>query len=91
LERAGIEVTRTGAAEMAAAGGLHDAALERRLVHMGQGALDAAVEGAKQRPLGDRWAWRRRSSSANVAPLVAVSLAHWGVVSAPAPIAPFIL
>jgi hypothetical protein len=81
LEKAGVEVTRTGPAEMAAAcGGFHDAVMERTLLHMGQGALDAAVEGSKQRTLGDAWAWSRRSSRSNVAPLVAVSLAHYGVV-----------
>ena len=81
LEKAGVEVVRTGPAEMAAAcGQFHDAAIERTLVHLGQGVLDAAVEGSRQRVLGDAWAWSRRSSHSNVAPLVAASLAHFGVV-----------
>ena len=81
LERAGVEVTRTGPAEMAAAcGGFHDAVLERTLTHLGQGSLDNAVEGSRQHVLGDAWAWSRRSSSSNVSPLVAASLAHFGVV-----------
>ena len=82
LEKAGVPVTRTGPAEMCAAcGELHDAVLEGRLLHMGQGVLDAAVEGAVQRTLGDAWAWSRRSSRVNVAPLVAATLAHWGTVN----------
>jgi hypothetical protein len=80
LEKAGIEVTRTGPKEMTApAGGLHDAVLERRLAPMDQAVLNAAVEGAAQRTLGDAWAWSRRSSRSNVTPLVAASLAHWAV------------
>jgi Phage Terminase len=80
LEKAGVRVTRTGPREMAAAcGGLHDAVLEGRLVHMGDAALNGAVEGATQRTLGDAWAWSRRSSRANVSPLVGASLAHWAV------------
>lgn len=80
LEKAGITVTRTGPGQMAAAaGGLHDAVLERRLAHMDQAVLNAAVEGAAQRTLGDAWAWSRRSSRSNVTALVAASLAPWAV------------
>jgi hypothetical protein len=80
LQKAGVTVTRTGPGQMAAAaGGLHDAVLERRLAHMDQAVLNAAVEGAAQRTLGDAWAWSRRSSRSNVTPLVAASLAHWAV------------
>jgi hypothetical protein len=80
LEKAGVRVTRTGPREMAAAcGGLHDAVLEGRLVHMGEAALDGAVEGASQRTLGDAWTCSRRSSPSNVSLLVAASLAHWAV------------
>ena len=64
----------------AACGGFHDAVLDRCIVHLGQAVLDAAVEGSKQRTLGDAWAWSRRSSRTNVAPLVAVTLAHYGVI-----------
>lgn len=46
---------------------------------MGQAALNGGAEGAAQRTLGDAWAWSRRSSRANVSPLVGVSLAHWAV------------
>jgi hypothetical protein len=40
--------------------------------------LNAAVEGAAQRTLGDAWAWSRRSSRSNVTPLVAASAGPLG-------------
>jgi hypothetical protein len=86
LEKAGVKVRRTTSAEMvAAAGGFFDAVTERRIVHMDQPELNAAVEGAKQRQLGDGWAWGRRTSATNVSPLVAASLALFGVDSYQAP------
>jgi hypothetical protein len=41
-------------------------------------ALDAAVAGAQQRPLGDSWAWARKGLSVDICPLVALTLARWG-------------
>lgn len=41
--------------------------------------LDDAVAGATTRPLGDSWAWDRRSVSVDISPLVAVSVALWGL------------
>jgi phage terminase large subunit-like protein len=80
LEKAGVDVTRTDWAAMTAAcGGFHDAVVEGRLVHRDDPKLNAAVEGAVQRYSGDAWAWARRSSRSNVSPLVAVTLAAWGV------------
>lgn len=80
LEKAGVEVTRVGPGEMVAAcGSFHDAVIEGTLTHLGQDELTTAVEGAKQRNLGDAWAWGRRTSRVNVAPLVACTLALWAV------------
>jgi hypothetical protein len=31
------------------------------------------------RPLGDAWAWARRGVSVDISPLVAVTLAKWGL------------
>jgi hypothetical protein len=47
--------------------------------HMDDSDLNVAVEGAAKRPLGDAWAWSRKSSEANIAPLVAVTLAVYGL------------
>jgi hypothetical protein len=43
------------------------------------GDLDEALAAARKAPLGDRWRWgRRNSTSADVSPLVACTLALWG-------------
>jgi hypothetical protein len=56
-----------------------DAVVQYRLVHLNQPVLNAAVSNAAQRPVGDAWAWSRRAQGAYVTPLVAASLAIWGV------------
>jgi hypothetical protein len=80
LEAAGgLEVTKPTARGMAhAAGGLFDAVAEQTMRYVPRAALDAAVAGAQQRPLGDGWAWARKGLSTDICPLVAVSLARWG-------------
>jgi hypothetical protein len=79
LEEAGLEVVRpTARARAAADGGFYDAVAERSLRYVPRPALDAAVAGAQQRPLGDAWAWARKGLSTDITPLVAVSLARWG-------------
>jgi len=57
-----------------ACGVLVDAVEADRLRHLGSQELRDAVLGAAQRPLGDAWAWSRKNSSVNIAPLVAVTL-----------------
>ena len=87
LEKAGIELKTTDtAALVAACAGFSDAVHERRLVHRGDPVLTAAVLGAKQRAVGDAWAWARRSSRSNIAPLVACTLAAWGTTQDSHPI-----
>jgi len=49
--------------------------------HRGQDALGVAVDGASKRPLGDAWAWSRKSSTVDISPLVALTLARWGLVA----------
>jgi hypothetical protein len=79
LEAAGIEVTKPSARGMAhAAGDLFDAVAEATMRYVPRPALDAAVAGAQQRPLGDGWAWARKGLSTDICPLVALSLARWG-------------
>lgn len=52
--------------------------------HIGQQPLDAAVAGADIRPVGDGgWAWSRKSSSVDITPLEAVTLALWAQSSEP--------
>ena len=55
-------------------GRLVDLVAEGRLAHLGSQELRDAVLGAAQRPVGDAWAWSRKNSSVNIAPLVALTL-----------------
>lgn len=43
--------------------------------HCGQVPITAAVEGAVKQPVGDGWKWSRKTSTADVSPLMALSLA----------------
>ncbi len=82
LERAGIEVRTTGSVEFArACGAFYDAYDQGRLQHRGQADLSNAVFAAAQRPLGDAWAWSRKTSTLDISPLVAATLSLWGVLS----------
>jgi hypothetical protein len=78
--RLGFEVTAISTAEYAqACGNFFDAVPQKTLRHIGQAELDAAVQGAATRPLGDgAWAWSRKKSTVDITPLVACTLARWG-------------
>ena len=62
----------------AAAAGLLDAVTDRSIRHRGDPGLDAAVQAAAQRTVGEGWAWSRRSPAVDVSPLIAASLALFG-------------
>ena len=47
------------------------------IAHMSHPELEEAVQGAQQRPVGDRWAVGRRTSASDVSPLEAAILADW--------------
>lgn len=86
LVEAGVTTTDVSPQQHAqACGGLLAAVTfdgtERRFIHLGQEALDAAVTGATRRVYGDAWAWSRRSSHVDISPLVAVTLARWGALT----------
>ena len=61
-----------------ASGAFFDAVLEGKMVHLGQEPLDKAVLNAERRPLGDAFAWKR-GQMVDASPLVAATLAYWGV------------
>jgi phage terminase large subunit-like protein len=83
LQAARVSVKQPAFKDMiSACGAFFDAFHEGRLVHRDQPELNAAISGAKQRQVGDAWAWARRAPRANVAPLVAATLAMWGVAEA---------
>jgi phage terminase large subunit-like protein len=68
-------VARRGCVEL-------DAAVRAGAVgHFGEPVLRDAVAGAVRRPSAEGgWSWARRSTRVDISPLVAVSLAHGGVV-----------
>ena len=73
----GVEVTTVGTREHGqACGAFFDAVVNDQLRHLGTGELRTAVGSAVKRPLGDAWAWNRKGS-ADICPLVAVTLAFW--------------
>lgn len=78
IEARGVRVRTVSASEHAeACGRLVDAVAQRSLRHRGSLDLWNAIRGAGTRPLGDRWAWSRKSSTVDISPLVAATLALW--------------
>jgi hypothetical protein len=70
-----------------ASGDFYDAAIHARISHRGDYRLADAVTSATKRKVGDAWCWSRRGH-ADITPLVAATLARWGVVAAPEPLIP---
>lgn len=86
IEELGVELTPVKTSEHGQAFGMVcDAVEDRTIRHLGQPELSAAIRGAAKRPLGDSaFAWSRKTSSVDISPLVAVTLAHWASVTVPA-------
>jgi hypothetical protein len=79
---AGFDVEAVKASDHArACGMLLDSVVEERLRHLGSAELVSALKGATRRPLGDAWAWSRKSSTVDISPLVAATLALWGAAT----------
>jgi hypothetical protein len=87
LDRAGIEVTSANARQMSQGCGLlYDAVTDKRLRHVNGTALNAALGSARKRVLGDSWVWQRKDTGTDITPLVACTLALWGLLATlPAP------
>lgn len=51
------------------------------LRHLGQRSLDEGLAGAATRDLGDAKAWARKNATVNIAPVVAVTNARWGLLA----------
>lgn len=80
LEARGVRLRAVGAREVGqACGVIFDGYVQQAVRHLGTPELEAAVRGAAKRPLGDAWAWSRRLSNVDICPLVAVTLALWGL------------
>lgn len=61
-----------------------DAVENLKVTHPGD--MDAAVAAAQPRPVGDRFLWGRKNSGADITPLVAATLAAWGLTIDPGPL-----
>ena len=86
LTEAGLELLEiSGPALGAAAGKMRDRVRDRALRHRSQPLLDVAVSGAVTRRLGEVRIWDRTASVVDIAPLVAVSNAAWGLEMLPEP------
>jgi len=84
IEEQGVNVTLLKSAEFAqACGRLVDAVSEDKLRHLGSIDLANAIRAAKTRPAADRWLWSRKSSSMDISPLVAATLALWAAMGQP--------
>jgi phage terminase large subunit-like protein len=82
FEAAGVAVRPVTTREFAqSCGAFYDAAMNGRIRHLDEPELNAAVASVDKRPLADAWAWERRSSSTDVTPLVAASLAYYAVAA----------
>ena len=92
LRAAGVplqELTTADYVEACAA--LQVAVQNLKVRHIGQPELDAAVAGADIRIVGDGgWAWSRKSSAVNIAPLESTTLALWAYSKAKKPRARYI-
>lgn len=51
---------------------------DQSISHNGHAAVAAALDGAGKRTVGDLWRWSRTSTSVDISPLVAITLALWG-------------
>ena len=82
LAAEGIDTDTTSTREYAqACGQFFDAVSETQIAHLDQPVLNAAVAAARKRVVGDAWAWARKSGG-DISPLVAATLAQWGLVKA---------
>ncbi|MER7953849.1 terminase [Streptomyces sp. NPDC096030] len=64
-----------------ACGSFFDAVASSDIVHLDQAPLSTALAGARKRDLGEAWAWARRGVGVDISPLVAVTLARWGLTA----------
>ncbi|MFJ6348660.1 terminase [Streptomyces sp. NPDC092046] len=79
-EALGISVVQPKVREIAqATGQFYDSVVDQSVSHLDQAPLAVALAGAQKRPLGDSWAWARRGVGVDISPLVAATLARWGL------------
>lgn len=85
LKRRGVRVLEANTEDYGTAcGQFYDAVVNDNVRYPSpQPELDEALTAARAATLGDRWKWARRTStSPDISPLVAVTLALWGAMNA---------
>jgi hypothetical protein len=88
FERANVPVRLLSLPDFVrACGDFHDAVVHHTLTHRGDYRLTDAVAAATKRAVGDGWVWRRRGAG-DVSPLIAATLARWGLVAADVELVP---
>lgn len=82
LRKARLRPVVTNTDDMAnACAGFFDAAISGELCHINQAQLTESLFNARKRAIGDRWAWNRKDNDSDITPIVAATLACWGVAS----------
>ena len=82
LQEYGLTVHATSTREFArACVSFRDLVERGALAHTGSDALAMSVQGALRRRLTDLWAWDRKRSLGDTAPICAATLATWGVLT----------
>lgn len=80
LVSARVRLLKSAAADMKAACGLfYDGIVSGALTHLDDPVLTDALAGASKRQLLDSWAWSRKDSNADITPIVAATLAVYGL------------
>jgi hypothetical protein len=79
IAKAGVEVEPVGSLQYGQACGLmFEHLLAGTLRHPEDPVLANAAAAAAKAPMGDAWKWSRRTSTGDITPLVAATLALWG-------------
>lgn len=82
LEAAGVPVLPVPAGDFArACAALVDELAAKRLFHLGQDEMLPAVAGVSEHETGDAFTWVRKTSTADISPLVAVTLALYAALA----------
>ena len=78
LENAGVYLKVAQTTDVLdACAGIYKLVQDGRVAHSAYPELDAAAAAAVRRDVGDRWAWGRKASSADISTLEAATLAVW--------------
>lgn len=86
LEGEGVKVRRLSSSDVAAAcGRMYDAIADQHVAFRPSREMDEAVAGLAKRPMGDRFAWSRKNSTADATPFIAATLAYSRDVPPPEP------